>query len=569
MTSTLAVEVEPLIAEHPGSHLVEGTDPLLVEIPRLELPSGWSAPTTPIWFAIPSGYPAAQPDCFWADGGLRLAGGALPQNSGVQTLPASDRSFGSPGTWACGGLDVTSSFRTSDLSPRDSSMFAELRFTAATYQQLLSHLLAPDGVEHAAILSCGYVEAGGSRILLARRVIPLGTVDVVTSDRGDYLKIAPTALAREAKDAAHRREAVVVVHSHPFSGPVAASPIDLVTERELCGRVLAARTGRSAGALVVGPEGIDGRLWSDGTPEPMAIRVGGRLVTDVLNVPPDDRVARQLLVWDAVGQARLAAARVVVVGAGGTGSHVAVQLAHLGMGAIALVDDDVVETSNLSRLIGATAADIGAPKVDVIGRHLRRVRPDLQLTTVCRSVLDADPAEMASADLVVCCTDGHSSRAWLTELAAQYLVTLIDMGIEVQAADSATRAGGGIRVCRPGEACLHCVGVIDPAQVRVELLTPAELDAEVARGYVRGLETQAPSVVALNGVIASLAVIEIVNELVGLFTQHPARLLYRAEARALTTAATVSDDRCYVCGSEGVIGLGSDRLPLGIRRNAS
>ena len=92
MTSTLAVEVEPLIAEHPGSHLVEGTDPLLVEIPRLELPSGWSAPTTPIWFAIPSGYPAAQPDCFWADGGLRLAGGALPQNSGVQTLPASDRS---------------------------------------------------------------------------------------------------------------------------------------------------------------------------------------------------------------------------------------------------------------------------------------------------------------------------------------------------------------------------------------------------------------------------------------------------------------------------------------------
>jgi Prokaryotic E2 family E len=91
VTAVLAVELHPLVAEYPGSHLVEGADPLLIEIPRLELPHGWSAAATPVWFAVPSGYPAAQPDCFWADGALRLASGTLPQNSALQTLPTTNR----------------------------------------------------------------------------------------------------------------------------------------------------------------------------------------------------------------------------------------------------------------------------------------------------------------------------------------------------------------------------------------------------------------------------------------------------------------------------------------------
>lgn len=448
-------------------------------------------------------------------------------------------------------------------------MPAELRLKGAIHQELHDHLLAPDGFEHAAIVSCGYVEAGKTTILLGRRVIALAAADVATSERGDHLEISPVALAREAKEAASRGETVVVVHSHTFPGRVAASPIDLLTERELCGRVLPARTRRPVGSLVVGPEGFDGRVWSSGQAEALSVRVGGRLATDAPVAPPDDRAARQLLVWGSAGQSRLAAAHVVVVGAGGTGSHVALQLAHLGVGAITLIDDDLVEASNLSRLLGTIAADIGSSKVDAVGRHLRRVRPEVNVTTLRRSILDVDPAEVAVADLIVCCTDGHSSRAWLAELSAQYLVTLIDMGVEVQASAGATRAGGGVRVCRPGEPCLHCAGVIDPARVRAELLTPAEMAVEVARGYLRGLDTPAPSVVALNGVVASLAVMEAVNELVGLFAHAPARMLYRAEERAVTTAATAGDERCYVCGTDGIVGLGADRPVLGLARDAA
>ena len=55
---------------------------VLVTIPGMTVPPGWSATTTTVRFLVPPAYPFAAPDCFWADDGLRLAGNALPQNSG-------------------------------------------------------------------------------------------------------------------------------------------------------------------------------------------------------------------------------------------------------------------------------------------------------------------------------------------------------------------------------------------------------------------------------------------------------------------------------------------------------
>ena len=62
------------------------------------------------------------------------------------------------------------------------------------------------------------------------------------------------------------------------------------------------------------------------------------------------------------------------------------------------------------------------------------------------SLLDLDPTVLLDADIIFCCTDGHGSRHLLTELAQQYLVPVIDMGIEIQPGNRASRAGGGGRV---------------------------------------------------------------------------------------------------------------------------
>lgn len=68
--------------------LPDGTT--LVIVPAVPLPSGWSATHTSVRFVVPSGYPFAALDCFWADDGLLLAGGVLPQ--------ASNANYAVPGT---------------------------------------------------------------------------------------------------------------------------------------------------------------------------------------------------------------------------------------------------------------------------------------------------------------------------------------------------------------------------------------------------------------------------------------------------------------------------------------
>jgi len=442
---------------------------------------------------------------------------------------------------------------------------AELRLTATANEELRA-LVLPDGIEHAAAISCTVVRRADRTLLIARAVVGLDDGDVATSSDGFHLEVSPIALARLAKAAAARGETLVVVHSHPFPGPVAASPIDLVTEAELCGRALRARVSRPVGALIVGPDGFDGRLWDEGGAISLDVRVAGRRTeSEALSADDDERFARQVLIWGGHGQSHLARSHVVVVGAGGTGSHVAVQLAHLGVGLLTIIDDDFVEASNLSRIVGASAADVGRAKADVVAAYARRVRPDLVVSGEVASVLDGDLARHASADLVVCCTDSHASRVVLSEFVAQYAVTLVEMGVEVQPDSAGARAGGGVRIVRPGDPCLLCARVIDPALVREELLTDRERDDEADHGYLRGVGVAAPSVIALNGVVASLAVTEILNELVGMFSTAPSRLVYRSERRAVATAATVRDPECYVCGERGIVGLGDDR-PLLVRR---
>jgi hypothetical protein len=70
--------------------LPDGTT--LVTVAEVPLPTGWSQPTTVVNFVVPTGYPVAKPDCFYADVALRLANGAMPQSSGLNALPGTNES---------------------------------------------------------------------------------------------------------------------------------------------------------------------------------------------------------------------------------------------------------------------------------------------------------------------------------------------------------------------------------------------------------------------------------------------------------------------------------------------
>lgn len=440
-------------------------------------------------------------------------------------------------------------------------MSAELRLTASQFAELNNHLLS-DEFEHAAILICE--TAGLDRDLLLCREVHLVTEEELESDSSSiHLEVSPRTVAHYLKRAKTHGQTLVMCHSHPFPGPVMASPIDLKTERQLCGRVISGRLDeRPNGALILGPEGLDARMWLGGSPSPLRVRVGGRLLGENVRTVSsvEERYDRHLKIWGTAGQALLRVTSIAIVGAGGTGSHVVQQLAHLGIGHLLLVDPDVVDESNLSRLVGATSYDVGSFKVNVLSANAKRIRPDIRIDALPASVLDIDCRQLADTDLIVCCTDGHGSRALLNELASQYLITLIDLGVEIQITEEGrTRAGGGVRVVTPGDPCLYCSGVIDSALVREEFLTDTERLIESKNGYLRGTDEAAPSVVSLNGVVASLAVMEVLQQVLGLFGRSSRRVLYRAEVRSTTTAQSEPYDHCYVCGPDGLLGIGDAR----------
>jgi len=65
--------------------LASGT--VLVQVPNIALPAGWSKPKVDLQFLVPVGYPHSPPDCFWTDPDLRLANGALPQSARINPVP--------------------------------------------------------------------------------------------------------------------------------------------------------------------------------------------------------------------------------------------------------------------------------------------------------------------------------------------------------------------------------------------------------------------------------------------------------------------------------------------------
>ncbi|MFC3674063.1 multiubiquitin domain-containing protein [Ferrovibrio xuzhouensis] len=79
--SVLDVQLKQLFERYNTVEVTERSDGTRLVRFQLDLPAGWNKTRTTIWFIAPAGYPAAQPDCFWADNDLRLASGKQPDNS--------------------------------------------------------------------------------------------------------------------------------------------------------------------------------------------------------------------------------------------------------------------------------------------------------------------------------------------------------------------------------------------------------------------------------------------------------------------------------------------------------
>lgn len=125
-----------------------------------------------------------------------------------------------------------------------------------------------------------------------------------------------------------------------------------------------------------------------------------------------ERFARHVLLPQVgeVGQRRLLAARVCVIGAGGLGAPVLQYLAAAGVGRIGIVDDDVVDVTNLQRQVVHGTADVGRPKVTSAAEAVRALAPDAQVVEHAVRLTAANADLLADYDVVVDGTDNFPTR---------------------------------------------------------------------------------------------------------------------------------------------------------------
>ena len=170
--------------------------------------------------------------------------------------------------------------------------------------------------------------------------------------------------------------------------------------------------------------------------------------------PPQPDYSRQMALREvgAAGQARLRAATVAVIGAGGLGVPVLQYLAGAGVGRLVIIDGDRLEPSNLHRQTLYALADCGQPKATLAAARVRALNPAVEAIAHAQRLDAANGrALLEGASLVIDCTDNFSTKFLLNDLAQQLRVPAV--------LASVYQYEGQLQILRPDRdgACLRCV----------------------------------------------------------------------------------------------------------------
>jgi molybdopterin-synthase adenylyltransferase len=230
-------------------------------------------------------------------------------------------------------------------------------------------------------------------------------------------------------------------------------------------------------------------------------------MTDARALAPEElsRYARHIVLAEVggPGQQRFRRARVLVVGAGGLGSPVALYLAAAGIGTIGLVDDDVVSLSNLQRQILYGTEDVGAPKVASAKKALARVNPHVAVETHRARLDEGNAAAIIKAyDAVADGSDNFATRYLVADTCAALAVPLVTAAVG--------RFDGSVTTLKPWEGDNPGYRDLFPAPPPEGLL-PACAEAGILG--------------ALTGVVGSLQAMEVLKVVGGFGEPLVGRLL--------------------------------------------
>jgi molybdopterin/thiamine biosynthesis adenylyltransferase/rhodanese-related sulfurtransferase len=245
------------------------------------------------------------------------------------------------------------------------------------------------------------------------------------------------------------------------------------------------------------------------------------------------RYSRHLLIPEVgeEGQLKLLDSRVLLIGAGGLGSPASLYLAAAGVGTLGIVDDDVVDESNLQRQIVHSTATLGEPKVESAARSIRELNPDVQVLPY-KTRLTSETVEEILADgwdVIVDGADNFPTRYLLNDASVWHGIPVVHGSI--------FRFEGQLTVFKPGDGpCYRCLFPQPP---------PPEMAPSSAEGGVLGV---------LPGIVGSLQANEALKLALGIGNPLIGRLmLFDALEVSFTELQVKRDPDCPVCGDDPTI----------------
>ena len=227
------------------------------------------------------------------------------------------------------------------------------------------------------------------------------------------------------------------------------------------------------------------------------------------------------------GQQKLLDAKVLLLGAGGLGSPTALYLAAAGVGTLGIVDNDVVDLSNLQRQVIHTTDRIGVPKVDSAEESMKAINPDVNVVKYAER-LDASNVMriIEGYDVIVDGLDNFPTRYLINDASVRLQIPVVSASI--------LGFDGQLSVFKPYDGpCYRCLYPVPP---------PAELAPSCGANGVLGV---------LPGTMGLLQATEVVKLIVGAGEPLVGRLLlYEALSATFTELKVRRDPECPVCSRE-------------------
>jgi ThiF family len=320
----------------------------------------------------------------------------------------------------------------------------EIRFAQAQFDTLYQHLYPGDGHEHAAVVLATLVQRPdlAPRLLVREVLLARDGVDYVVSPEG-HGRLLPTFINKAIVRCRNEQLVYFHVHNHLSDQSVGFSDVDYASHLRGYPALLDIAKGMPVGGMVFGYRSLEIDLWWPDKQRSRLKRclvVGSRirrLYSHPRKAPKaaySPCVDRQVLFLGEAGQAQLAEARLAIVGLGGVGSMVVQDLARLGVGQLLLIDSDVLDETNLSRVVTATSEDVRSnpTKTELSVRYAKAVNPKVACETVRDDVAYEDVADkLADCDYIFLCADTMRARLVVNAVVNQHFVPAVQVGSKI------------------------------------------------------------------------------------------------------------------------------------------